>query len=162
MIISGQLRYWSLPSGYLQEPLVYYPFYKTCTKPSLRYWSWEAWGQSWFFAKGWCKREFEEHGLKPSVVQMDISFNRTKGALRGMHYRKPPHQETRLVRCTKGRIFDFAIDLRPESSTFLQWTGVELTTENYRMLHIPQVFWLLGRHSFPKLNHNSKILSLKE
>jgi dTDP-4-dehydrorhamnose 3,5-epimerase len=93
-----------------------------------------------FFARSWCQQEFEAHGLNPNLVQCNISFNKKKGTLRGMHYQVAPHEEAKLVRCTKGAIYDVIIDLRPDSSTFKQWIAVELTAENYKMLYIPEGF----------------------
>lgn len=91
-----------------------------------------------FFARVWCRREFEAHGLNPALVQCSLSFNRKQGTLRGMHYQGPPHAEARLVRCTSGAIFDVIVDLRPDSRTFRQWLSVELSADNRRMLYIPE------------------------
>src|SRR5208282_6153180 len=74
-----------------------------------------------FFARAWCQREFEAHGLKARWVQCNISFNKKKGTLRGMHYQVEPHAEAKLVRCTMGAIYDVILDLRPDSATFRQW-----------------------------------------
>lgn len=93
-----------------------------------------------FFARGWCQREFEDHGLVASIVQVNISTNERAGTLRGMHFQLQPHAETKLVRCTKGALFDVIIDLRPDSPTFMEWTGVELSAENHRMLYVPEDF----------------------
>jgi len=90
-----------------------------------------------FFARAWCRREFEERGLDPRLAQCNISFNPHKGTLRGMHFQVKPHEETKLVRCTRGAIFDAIIDLRPGSPTFLKSLGVVLTAENRRMLYVP-------------------------
>jgi len=91
-----------------------------------------------FFARTWDEGEFEEHGLSPNLVQCSVSWNRAKRTLRGLHYQTAPHQETKLVRCTSGAIFDVAVDLRRESRTFLRWVGVELTAENRRALYVPE------------------------
>jgi len=91
-----------------------------------------------FFARTWCTREFEEHGLNPAMVQCSISFNRAKGTLRGVHYQAAPYPEAKLVRCTKGRLYDVALDLRMDSPSYMQWTGTELTEENRRALYIPE------------------------
>jgi dTDP-4-dehydrorhamnose 3,5-epimerase len=93
-----------------------------------------------FFARSWCQSEFAEHGLNPQLVQCNISFNDRQGTLRGLHYQSAPHAEDKLVRCTRGRIFDVAVDLRPESPTYLRWFGIELTQDNLRMLYIPKGF----------------------
>src|SRR5664280_1602808 len=90
-----------------------------------------------FFARAWCQTEFEEHGIAARVVQCNLSFNKRKGTLRGMHYQRSPHEEAKIVRCTVGALYDVAIDLRPDSPTFKQWMGETLTAENHRMLVIP-------------------------
>src|SRR2546428_4861774 len=88
-----------------------------------------------FFARSWCEREFTAHGLDSKMVQCNVSFNKRKGTLRGLHYQTAPHNEIKLVRCTKGSLFDVIVDLRRDSPTFLKWFGVELTATNYRMLY---------------------------
>ncbi|HXV42374.1 MAG TPA: dTDP-4-dehydrorhamnose 3,5-epimerase [Anaerolineae bacterium] len=93
-----------------------------------------------FFARGWCQHEFEAHGLVPRIVQANISYNKKRGTLRGMHYQIAPYAETKLVRCTRGALYDVIIDLRPASPTYKQWLGVELTAENYKMLYVPEGF----------------------
>lgn len=96
--------------------------------------------QRGFFARSWCQREFEEQGLVARIVQANIAYNRQRGTLRGMHYQYAPHAETKLIRCTRGAIYDVIIDLRPDSPTYCQWFGVELTAANYRMLYVPEGF----------------------
>jgi dTDP-4-dehydrorhamnose 3,5-epimerase len=91
-----------------------------------------------FFARSWCQQEFDEHGLNPRLVQCNISYNAKKGTLRGMHYQVDPYCEAKLVRCTRGAIFDVILDLRPTSPTFEQWLAVNLTEVNYKMLYIPE------------------------
>ncbi len=91
-----------------------------------------------FFARAWCKQEFEAHGLNPNVAQANIGFSPKRGTLRGMHYQAAPYQEAKLVRCTMGEIYDVLIDLRPDSPTYMQWLGVELTAQNRQMLHVPE------------------------
>jgi dTDP-4-dehydrorhamnose 3,5-epimerase len=93
-----------------------------------------------FFARSWCQREFEAHGLNPRLVQCSVSRNHRKGTLRGMHYQVAPNAEVKLVRCTSGAIYDVIIDLRPDSPTFRQHLGVELSEENQRALYIPEGF----------------------
>jgi len=93
-----------------------------------------------FFARSWCQREFTELGLDPCVAQCNISYNKDKGTLRGMHYQMPPHAEAKLVRCTRGAIYDVIIDLRSDSPTLFQWTAAELTAENRTALYIPKGF----------------------
>jgi dTDP-4-dehydrorhamnose 3,5-epimerase len=93
-----------------------------------------------FFARVFCQREFEAHGLNPNFVQCNISFNHEKGTLRGMHYQVAPHREAKLVRCTSGAIFDVIVDLRSDSPTFRRWLGVELSAEQQTMLYVPEGF----------------------
>jgi len=93
-----------------------------------------------FFARAWCKKEFETHGLNPRLVQCNLSFNKNPSTLRGMHYQTAPHEEAKLVRCTKGAVYDVIIDLRSKSPTYLQWIGVELTADNHKMLFVPENF----------------------
>jgi dTDP-4-dehydrorhamnose 3,5-epimerase len=93
-----------------------------------------------YFARAFCQNEFEEHGLKPVIAQANIGFNRHKGTLRGMHFQFPPAAETKLVRCTRGAILDIIVDLRPESPTFLEHVGVELSSDNGRALYVPERF----------------------
>lgn len=106
-----------------------------------------------FFARTWCKREFEEHGLTTHMVQSNISFNKIKGTIRGMHFQAVPYREVKLVRCTRGSMYDVIVDLRPESSTFRQWIGVELTSDNYRMVYVPEGF----AHGYQTLEDNTEV-----
>ncbi len=106
-----------------------------------------------FFARSWCQREFEKNGLNPRLVQCDISYNRKSGTLRGMHYQVAPFAEAKLVRCTRGAIYDVIIDLRPESETFANWFAVELTDENRRMLYVPEGF----AHGFQTLADDTEV-----
>ncbi len=107
-----------------------------------------------FFARAWCKREFEAHGLNSRLVQCNLSFNRFRDTIRGMHYQGSPHEEEKLVRCTRGAIFDVIIDLRLGSETYLKWIGVELTAENRKMLYVPKKF----AHGYQTLEDNSEVL----
>jgi dTDP-4-dehydrorhamnose 3,5-epimerase len=93
-----------------------------------------------FFARVWCEREFEEHGLSTRIAQCNVAYNQAKWTLRGMHYQEAPHAEVKLVRCTRGSVYDVIVDLRPESPTFRHWIGVELTAENRRTLYVPEGF----------------------
>ncbi len=93
-----------------------------------------------FFARAWDENEFRERGLNPRVVQCNVSFNHRAGTLRGMHLQNEPHAEAKLVRCTRGAIYDVIVDLRPDSATFKRWIGVELTEENRRLLYVPEGF----------------------
>lgn len=95
-----------------------------------------------FFARSWDKKIFEERGLNSNLVQCNISFNKKKGTIRGLHYQTSPYEEAKLVRCTKGKVFEVMIDLRSKSETFMNWLGIELTSENYKMLYVPKGFAL--------------------
>ncbi len=105
-----------------------------------------------FFARSYCNREFEAHGLNTNVVQANISYNKTRGTLRGIHTQLRPFGESKLVRCTRGALYDVIVDLRTESETYLQWIGVELTEESYRMLYVPEGFG----HSFITLEDETE------
>lgn len=106
-----------------------------------------------FFARSWCQKEFEAHGLTSRVVQTNVSFNRKKGTLRGLHYQLKPNEESKLIRCTRGAIYDVIIDLRPKSPTYKQWIGVKLSDENYTMFFVPENF----AHGFQTLKNNTEI-----
>jgi dTDP-4-dehydrorhamnose 3,5-epimerase len=93
-----------------------------------------------FFARVFCQKEFEANGLKPIIAQANLAFNHLKGTLRGMHFQFPRVAETKIVRCTRGAILDIIVDLRPESSTYLQHIAVELTEDNHRALYVPERF----------------------
>src|SRR4051812_35946697 len=93
-----------------------------------------------FFARTFCQHEFEDHGLKPVIAQANLAYNAKKGPLRGMHFQYPPKAETKLVRATRGAILDIIVDLRPESPSYLQHIGVELTADNHRALYVPERF----------------------
>lgn len=90
-----------------------------------------------FFARAWCEREFAEHGLIKPFVQTNLSHNHRAGTLRGMHFQSEPYPEAKLMRCIAGSIYDAIVDLRPDSPTYLQWTGVELSASNRRMFYVP-------------------------
>ncbi len=90
-----------------------------------------------FFARSWCHDEFEAHGLDAKLVQCNISFNLRKGTLRGMHFQAAPHSETKLVRCTRGAIYDVVLDLRSSSPRFRNWFAMELTAGNHKAIYIP-------------------------
>lgn len=91
-----------------------------------------------FFARTWCQREFTDHGLNARLVQCNVSFNKKRGTLRGMHYQVAPHEEAKLVRCTRGSLYDVMIDLRPASPTFKKHVGVVLTDQSRKMLYVPE------------------------
>ena len=106
-----------------------------------------------FFARSWCEDEFKKLGLNPRLAQCNISFNKNRGTLRGMHYQVAPFAEAKLVRCTMGAIHDVIIDLRPDSPTIKQWISVELTAENHKALYIPEDF----AHGFQTLTDNTEV-----
>ena len=107
-----------------------------------------------FFARTFCRREFAEMGINSDFVQGNISYNKKKGTLRGMHYQIRPHAEVKLIRCTAGAIYDVIVDLRPESPTFRQWISVELTAANHEMLYIPERF----AHGFQTLSDDTEVI----
>lgn len=109
-----------------------------------------------FFGRSWCKREMEEHGLNGNVVQANTSCSKKKGTIRGMHYQMHPYEETKLIRCTRGAIYDVIIDLRKESPTFMKWFGTELTESNYKMMYIPERF----AHGFVTLTDDAEVTYL--
>lgn len=106
-----------------------------------------------FFARTFCREEFSAHGLNPDIAQCNVSFNKRKGTLRGMHYQAPPFAEAKLVRCTAGAIFDVIIDLRKPSETFRQYFTVELCASSGRMLYVPEGF----AHGFQTLLDNTEV-----
>lgn len=93
-----------------------------------------------FFARAWCADEFAEHGLNTRLVQANLSFNDQTGTLRGMHFQREPAAEAKVIRATRGAIFDAIIDLRPDSPTYKRWIGVDLTADNRRALYVPEGF----------------------
>jgi dTDP-4-dehydrorhamnose 3,5-epimerase len=106
-----------------------------------------------FFARSWCSREFEAHGVSPRLVQCNISFNKIKGTLRGMHYQTDPFAEAKLIRCTMGSIYDVIVDLRPDSPSFKQYVGIVLTRDNHKMVYVPEGF----AHGFLTLEDNTEV-----
>jgi dTDP-4-dehydrorhamnose 3,5-epimerase len=106
-----------------------------------------------FFARTWCRQELAARGLDNEIAQESVSYNRFRGTVRGLHFQRSPHEETKIVRCTRGAIFDVIVDLRPHSSSYLRWQGFELTAENRRALYIPKGF----AHGFQTLAEHSEI-----
>src|SRR5438046_1979880 len=106
-----------------------------------------------FFARTFCEKEFEEHGLRPNLAQSSIAFNRLRGTIRGMHYQTAPSAETKIVRCTQGAIYDVIIDMRPQSPTYLSHIAVILTTQSRRALYIPEMF----AHGYQVLSNNTEV-----
>ena len=107
-----------------------------------------------FFARAFCDREFAAAGLTPHFVQVNFSHNELKGTLRGLHLQMPPHEEAKLVRCVQGAVFDVLVDLRPSSSTYLRWYGMELSQDNRFSLYIPKSC----SHGFQTLRDQTDIL----
>jgi len=106
-----------------------------------------------YFGRTYCEREFAAHGLPTRMVQTNMSLTRRAGSLRGMHYQLAPHAEDKLVRCVQGAIWDAIVDIRPESPTYCQWIGVELSEANGRMLLVPQGF----AHGFVTLTDDAAV-----
>lgn len=106
-----------------------------------------------FFARTFCQKEFEAHGLEPAVAQANIGFSRLKGTLRGMHFQFPPHAEAKLMRTTRGAIRDIIVDLRPESPTYLQHLAVTLSAHEHRALYVPKRF----AHGYQTLEDETEI-----
>ncbi|PZV15197.1 MAG: dTDP-4-dehydrorhamnose 3,5-epimerase [Leptolyngbya sp.] len=107
-----------------------------------------------FFARAFCAQEFAEIGIKPEVAQINLCHNGTQGTVRGMHYQVPPASETKLIRCTRGEIYDVIVDLRPNSPTYLKHFGVELTADNFRALYVPEMFG----HGYQTLTSEAEIV----
>ncbi|MDB9752039.1 dTDP-4-dehydrorhamnose 3,5-epimerase [Gammaproteobacteria bacterium] len=106
------------------------------------------------FARTVCRDEFEQYGLNANFVQQSISFNPKAGTLRGMHWQVDPHAEDKLVRVTRGSIFDVIVDIRPESKSYKRWYGIELSEKNWRQIYIPKGF----AHGFQTLEPNTEVL----
>ncbi len=107
-----------------------------------------------FFARTWCRKEFENLGLDTEFAQANLAFSNKKKTLRGMHYQVAPHAETKLVRCVRGAIYDVALDMREDSPTYKHWFGLDLTAENRKMLYVPKGF----AHGYLTLEDNSEVL----
>ena len=106
-----------------------------------------------FFARTFCQKEFQEHGLNPQIAQANISYNKKRGTFRGMHMQLAPYEESKLIKCTGGAIYDVIIDMRISSDTFKQWVGAELTAENHQMLYVPEGF----AHGFITLKNDTEV-----
>jgi dTDP-4-dehydrorhamnose 3,5-epimerase len=109
-----------------------------------------------FFARAWCRKEFQEQGLTAQMAQVNVSSNAEKGTLRGLHFQLPPFQEAKTVCCTRGALYDVVVDLRPDSPSFLRWAAVELTAGNRCMLFIPEGC----AHGFQTLATDTEVLYL--
>ena len=108
------------------------------------------------FGRSYCWNEFEAHGINPRVVQCNVSYNRKRGTLRGMHYQVSPHDEAKLIRCVRGALYDVIVDLRPQSPTFREWVAVELRAKPgspSRMVYVPEGF----AHGFQTLEDDTEV-----
>jgi dTDP-4-dehydrorhamnose 3,5-epimerase len=109
-----------------------------------------------FFARTWDARALAERGLDARIAQCNVSSSTRRGTVRGLHFQRPPHEETKLVRCTRGAIYDVLVDLRPDSPAYRRWTGVELTADDRRTLYVPRGF----AHGFQTLDDDTEVLYL--
>ena len=107
-----------------------------------------------FFSRCWDKNEFEKYGLNTKIIQCNISFNKNKGTLRGLHYQSKPYEEAKLIHCTRGKIYEVILDLRKESKTYKQWESMELSQSDYNLLYVPEGFAL----GFQTLEDNTELL----
>jgi dTDP-4-dehydrorhamnose 3,5-epimerase len=105
------------------------------------------------FARTWCKREFAARGLETEIAQASVSFNRIAGTIRGLHFQRAPHDEAKLVRCTRGGLFDVIVDLRRDATTFGLWQAFELTQDNRRQVYVPRGF----AHGFQTLEDDTEV-----
>jgi len=106
-----------------------------------------------FFSRVFDKNEFKRNGIESNFLQLNFSYNKKRGTLRGMHYQKKPYEEVRIIHCTKGKIFDVSIDLRPKSQTYLKWFGMELSELDHKMMYIPKGF----AHGFQTLKNDTEV-----
>ncbi len=106
-----------------------------------------------YFARSFCRREFEARGLKADIVQCNFSYNRRKGTFRGMHYQTPPYEEAKIVNCVRGAVYDVIADLRQDSPDYLEWAAVELSEANMALLYVPEGF----AHGFLTLEDDSTV-----
>jgi dTDP-4-dehydrorhamnose 3,5-epimerase len=106
-----------------------------------------------FFARSYCEDEFKSRGLKPCGIQCSVSFNNRKGTVRGMHYQAAPKAEAKVVRCTRGAVYDVIVDLRPDSPTYRRWVATEMSADNRRAVYIPEGC----AHGFQTLTDNTEV-----
>lgn len=111
-----------------------------------------------YFARTFCTEEFKNHGLVTQFIQMSTSFNLQKGQIRGMHYQEAPWEETKIVRCTRGAIYDVMIDLRKDSPTYQQWHGETLSADNGKMFYIPKGF----AHGYKALENDTELFYMMD
>lgn len=105
-----------------------------------------------FFSRAWCRKEFEKHGLVQLIVQSNLSYSRKKGTLRGMHFQTAPFEETKVVQCVRGALYDVIIDLRPDSETFSEWISIVLNADDHKMIYVPRGF----AHGFMTLQDDTE------
>ena len=106
-----------------------------------------------FFARAWSDEELAERGLETRIAQCNVSLTKRRGTVRGMHFQRPPHEEAKFVRCTRGGLYDVIVDLRPDSAAFRRWIGVELSQDNRRTLYVPRGF----AHGFQTLVDDTEV-----
>jgi dTDP-4-dehydrorhamnose 3,5-epimerase len=106
-----------------------------------------------FFARVWCQKEFHEHRLDTTIVQCNVSFNKKRGTLRGMHYQADPHAEVKVIRCTRGSLYDVIVDLRPDSPTYKRYISIVLSADNHKILYVPKGF----AHGFQTLEDHTEV-----
>lgn len=111
-----------------------------------------------FFARTFCQQEFKAHGLVTNWIQMSTSFNIQKDQIRGMHFQEAPYEETKIVRCTQGAVYDVVLDLRPNSPTYNQWHREVLSAENGKMFYIPKGF----AHGYKTLEDNTGLFYMMD
>ena len=111
-----------------------------------------------YFARTFCTKKFADYGLVTNFIQMSTSFNKYKGQIRGMHYQEEPYSETKIVRCTRGAIYDVIIDSRKDSTTYNQWYGIELSANNGTMFYIPKGF----AHGYKTLEDNTELFYMMD
>lgn len=105
------------------------------------------------FTRTFCEKEFVSHGLNPRIAQRNLSYNKRRGTLRGLHFQAPPHAEAKLIRCTRGAVFDVIVDLRPWSPHFREWLGIELREGDGKMLYVPERF----AHGYQTLEDDTEL-----
>ena len=106
-----------------------------------------------FFSRSWDKKQFQNHGLNFNIVQCNVSHTKKRGTIRGLHYQISPYEGAKLIRCTKGKILDITLDLRPNSKTFKKWISVELSADNYKLNYVPEGC----AHGYQTLEDNSEV-----
>jgi dTDP-4-dehydrorhamnose 3,5-epimerase len=107
-----------------------------------------------FFERVFCKEEFSRLNFKPEIVQINHSYTKLKGSVRGLHFQNPPYIESKIIKCIKGSVYDIIVDIRKDSNTFLQWISLELSASNNKMIYIPDGF----AHGFQTLMDNTELL----